>query len=128
MAFENNSNFLGVNKEYSIYVPTANLQYKYTNNITADYIDLYDVPQLESNHSYTYIRVFYDRPGLVDYKVTTTNNYYQTTTLKPVNVSDDFFARNDSFHILGVTAIIILFLGWGINCVTEFFNKGGLFH
>lgn len=100
MAFENNSQFLGVNKEYSIYVPTANLNYKYAQNINADYIDLYDVPQLVAGNSYTYIRVFFDRPGLIDYRVNNYSQYQQTTTLKPVNVSDDFLARTDAFPIL----------------------------
>lgn len=57
-----NTDVLHINKEYSIYVPTANLRYKYALDITSDYIDLFDVPQLESNHTYTYIRVFFDRP------------------------------------------------------------------
>lgn len=66
--------------------------------------------------------------GLVDYRTRTTGTMYQTTTLKPVNVSDDFFARTDAMPICVVTMILMLLFIWVFNCLTEFFNRGGLFH
>lgn len=123
-----NTNSLHIDKDYSVYVPTNNLQYKYALDITADYVDLYDVPQLESNHTYTYIRVFFDRPGLIDYRTRSTGSMYTTTTLKPVNVSDDFFARNDSMPICVCTMCLMVIFVWVFNSITEMFNKGGLFH
>lgn len=53
---------LGVENEYSIYVPTSYLDYKYAINITPNYVDLLNVSSLSSDTDYTYIRVFFERP------------------------------------------------------------------
>ena len=60
-----NTNIIGVDKEYTVYVPTNYLNYKYIINITSEYIDLTDTSLLEPDNNYDYIRVFFDRPRFV---------------------------------------------------------------
>lgn len=117
---------LGVQNEYSLYLPTSYLNYKYAINITSDYIDLVDVPVINSGDDYNYIRIYPEIPGLVTQR--TSSNTINTIIADPVNVSDDFFSRKDAFSICGCTLILMILLVWVFNCLTEFFNKGGLFH
>lgn len=55
-----NSNSIGVDNEYSIYVPSNYINYKHAISITADYIDLIDSPNITT--PLNYIRVYFDRP------------------------------------------------------------------
>lgn len=121
-----NSQSLGVENEYSIYVPTSYLNYKYAISTNADYIDLVISPVINQGSDYNYIRVFFDRPGLVieRFIINSTSELRGT----PVNVSDDFFSRSDAFSICGCTLCLMILVIWVFNCLTELFNKGGLFH
>ena len=65
--------------------------------------------------------------GLLDYKVYNTTGMTTSSVLLSANLSDDFFARSDAFPICGITLCLVLLLVWVFNCLTEFFNKGGLF-
>lgn len=121
-----NSNTLGVQNEYSIYLPTNYLNYKYAITTNADYLDLVTSPVINQGSNYDYIRVFLDRPGFVIERSITNSTSTLRGTL--VNVSDDFFARSDAFSICGCTLCLFILLIWVFNCITEFFNKGGLFH
>ncbi len=121
------ASIFNVENTYSIFLPKEFLEYKYMLNCTQDYIDLYKVPVLEPNHSYNYIRVYANREGFVQERVQITNNYYTTTTLTEVNVSNSFFARQDAPSIC-ITAFAFLFVLILIfNTITEFISRGGLF-
>ncbi len=116
-----------VKNTYSIFLPKQYLDYKYMLNCTADYIDLFKESVLSANNTYDYIRVYTNREGFVQQRVQVTNNYYSTTTLQEVNVSNSFFARQDASNIC-ITAFAFLFVIILIfNCVTEFISRGGLF-
>lgn len=113
-------------KPYSIYLPTDYLDYKYMLNCTNDYIDLTTQSSIPSNTNYEYIRVYSNREGLVQLRSNTTGYYGTTATL--VNVTDSFFARRDCLDITCVSFVFIFLLLFIFNTVTEFLNKGGIFH
>lgn len=115
-----------VEHTYSIYLPTEYLNFKYLLNVTNDYIDLINTPFVNYNQNYTYIRVYNNREGFVVMRSSSTGNY-NTITASEVNVTDDFFARRDSFTILGCAFIFLFAVVLIFNRVTEFINKGGLF-
>lgn len=64
--------------------------------------------------------------GLIQESTINSSNIL-TSELQEVNVSDDFFARDDAFSICGLTLCLMLLLIWVFNSITELFNKGGLF-
>lgn len=121
------NSIFNVENTYSIFVPKEYLNYKYMLNCTADYIDLYSEPILYANNTYKYIRVYTNREGFIQERINTTGNYYNTTALTEVNVSNSFFARQDASNIC-ITAFSFLFVIILIfNTLTEFISRGGLF-
>ena len=96
-------------------------------NCTADYIDLFDTPIFYANRTYNYIRVYTNREGFVQERVQTNNNYYNTTTLTEVNVSNSFFARRDCADICITSFAFLFVLILIFNCITEFISRWGLF-
>lgn len=121
------ANNIGVIFDYSIYVPSSKTHFMFSKDLHPDYIDLYDVSTLEPNNTYNYIRVFYDRPGIIEERTLDTTGQVGNIELNQYNTSSDFFARTDAFNICGCTFLLMCLLVWVFNCVTELFNKGGLF-
>ena len=121
------NSIFNVENTYSIFLPKEYMNYKYMLNCTADYIDLFDTPILYANRTYNYIRVYTNREGFVQERVQTNNNYYNTTTLTEVNVSNSFFARRDCADICITSFAFLFVLILIFNCITEFISRGGLF-
>ena len=121
------NSIFNVDNTYSIFLPKEYINFKYMHNCTVDYIDLYDTPVLYANTSYRYIRVYTNREGFIQERVNNTGNYYSTTTLTEVNVSNSFFARKDASDICITSFAFILVVILIFNVVTEFISRGGLF-
>lgn len=121
------NSIFNVENTYSIFLPKDYLDFKYMHNCTADYMDLYKVPQLIAGNTYEYIRVYTNREGFVQERINTTSNYYTTTTLTEVNVSNSFFARQDADEICITSFFFLLVIILIFNTITEFISRGGLF-
>lgn len=109
-----------------LYVGDIPLDFKYA-DFNSNYIDLYNVPFLQSNRDYTYYRVYlYDNTFLYSELHESTGNYYYNKNLQEVFVTDNPMYRRDIDSILIITLLFCLVGLWLINLVTSFVKKGGV--
>lgn len=120
------NSIFNVENTYSIFLPKDYLDYKYMINCTVDYIDLTNQQYIDENSTYDYIRVYSNREGFVFERSGTTGRY-NTIVGTEVNVSNSFFARQDSSDICITSASFILVIVLIFNVLTEFIQRGGLF-
>lgn len=92
-----------------------------------NYIDLYNVPVLNSNTEYDYYRIYmYDNQFLYSYN-TNVVGYYSSYTNTLIETTDNVMYRRDIDSIFIVTFIFILLAIFLINIITSAVRRGGIF-
>lgn len=99
--------------------------YKYLVRINSNYYELSNVPYVNQNSSYNFVRIYNNNDYYTEFYQSQTG--YNTLNFKEVSVSNDFLCRNDIDKIMVVSFVIIYFIIFLCNIVTRVVKRGGLF-
>lgn len=89
------------------------------------YITLYNQPSAQGE-TLTYYRIYFPYSyDLVSTGQTSFSNYSRTT-FEHVETSRSFLDRPDSFKIVTIIFVIVVFAVWLLNMFTSLIRKGGL--
>lgn len=108
------------------YIPdNVPANYKYLIRINSNYYELSNVPFVNQNSSYNFVRIYNNNDYYTEFYQSSTG--YNTLNFNEVSVSNDFLCRNDVDKILIASFIIIYFIIFLCNIVTRVVKRGGLF-
>lgn len=104
-------------------IPTDYHFASYGNN----YIDLYNVEQLQPDSTYNYYRIYlYDRGFFYEPRVNITTESYIGQTNNNINVSSSYVYRHDFVDICIICGLFIVCGLWFFNLISSCIRKGGL--